>query len=306
MGLDYKIQFNDLQVRAIFDVLSRLHQVFDSLLDRVTEGVAMHDQVRFIMHSSQLEYPISLPFMPREKLTVERILAEIERVIQSNDAFTLDDSITVNIIHVEMPIGGVGKKRKTANLEKYLTNKRTIVRIQNKDDLCLARAIILAKAKVDNDERYTYIKDFRRPLQGNLAHELHEKVNVPIGQCGIEEVKKFQAYLIDYQINIVSKEHSNTVIYSGPEASQRIYLYAHDNHYDVILPRKKYCHTCKKGYKVAKTISVAIRVSCVILKIVALPIGCFVKTAIDFLETKNVMTDIKREWTRNDRFVHPS
>ena len=72
MGLDYKIQFNDLQVRAIFDVLSRLHQVFDSLLDRVTEGVAMHDQVRFIMHSSQLEYPISLPFMPREKLTVEK------------------------------------------------------------------------------------------------------------------------------------------------------------------------------------------------------------------------------------------
>ena len=46
MGLDYKIQFNDLQVRGILDVLSRLHQVFDRLLDRVTEGVAMHDQVR--------------------------------------------------------------------------------------------------------------------------------------------------------------------------------------------------------------------------------------------------------------------
>ena len=103
-GLDYKIQFNDLQVRGILDVLSWLHQVFDSLLDRVTEVIAMHDQVRF-MHSHQLEYPISLTLMPREKLTVERILAEIERVIQSNDTFTLDDSITVNIIHVEMPYG---------------------------------------------------------------------------------------------------------------------------------------------------------------------------------------------------------
>ena len=51
----------------------------------------MHDQlVRFITHSPQLEYPISLPFMPRERLTVDRILAEIERVIQSNDAFKLD------------------------------------------------------------------------------------------------------------------------------------------------------------------------------------------------------------------------
>ena len=136
-GIDYKIQFNDLQVRGITDVLRYLHNVFASVLDRVTDGVAMHDQVRFIMHSPQLEYPISLPFMPREKLTVERILAEIERVIQSNDTFTLDDSITVNIIHVAMPYGGTGKKRKIANLDKYLNNKRAIVRIQNKDNLCL-------------------------------------------------------------------------------------------------------------------------------------------------------------------------
>ena len=84
-------------------MLRQLHKVFESLLDRITDGVAMHDQVRFITHSPQLEYPISLPFMSRERLTVDRILAEIERVIQSNDAFKLDESITVNIIHVEMP-----------------------------------------------------------------------------------------------------------------------------------------------------------------------------------------------------------
>ena len=59
---------------------------------------------------------------------------------------------------------------------------------------------------------------------------------------------------MDYQINIVSKEHFNTLIYSGPQASKPIYLYAHDNHYDVItsmpafIARKEYCHTYKKGY----------------------------------------------------------
>ena len=40
-------------------------------------------------------------------------------------------------------------------------------------------------------------------------------------------------------------------IYSGPEASKHIYLYAHNSHYDVItsMPTlKKYWHTCKKGY----------------------------------------------------------
>ena len=61
--------------------------------------------------------------MPREKLTLEQILAEIERVVQSNQEFRLDDSVSVNIVHVEMPRGGTGKKRREINLDKYLTNK---------------------------------------------------------------------------------------------------------------------------------------------------------------------------------------
>ena len=107
MGLDYRVQFGDLQLHGLPDVLRQLHEECESPLDRVTDGVAMHDQVRFIMHSPQLEYPISLPFMSRERLTVDRILAEIGRAIQSNDAFKLDKSITVNILHVHMPYCGM-------------------------------------------------------------------------------------------------------------------------------------------------------------------------------------------------------
>ena len=60
--------------------------------------------------------------------------------------------------------------------------------------------------------------------------------------------------MTDYQINIVSKEHQNSIIFSGPDKEKRIYLFLHDNHFDVItsmpafVARKKYCHTCKKGY----------------------------------------------------------
>ena len=88
--------------------------------------------------------------MPRERLTTERVLAEFERVIQSNHEFHLNDSVDVNIIHVEMPHGGKGSKRSEINLEKHLIQKRSIVRIQNSDDLCLARALVVAKAKIDN------------------------------------------------------------------------------------------------------------------------------------------------------------
>ena len=116
----------------------RLHEIFESLSSAVTKDIPVHDQVHFVLRSPQLEYPISLPFLPVSGLTTERVLAEIERVIQSNREFRLNDSVQGNLIDVEMPKGRTGTKRSEINLENHLINKRSIVRIQNEDDMCLA------------------------------------------------------------------------------------------------------------------------------------------------------------------------
>jgi hypothetical protein len=79
-----------------------LHRAFRNLFDRMTNGMSPQDQVRFIMNSPQLDRPISLPFLPRDSLTPERFLAAVEKVVQSNDQFTLDDSLNVNVIHVDI------------------------------------------------------------------------------------------------------------------------------------------------------------------------------------------------------------
>jgi hypothetical protein len=67
-------------------------------------------------------------------------------------------------------------------------------------------------------------------LQARLAHQLHESASVHLWPCGIPEIKKFEAALPGYQLNMVSKEYLNALIYSGPEAEKHIYLYHHDNH----------------------------------------------------------------------------
>jgi hypothetical protein len=254
-GTDYTVRFtNTFANMELSQYHDQLHEIFDSLLDTVIGDVPENDQVRFVLQSPQLEKPISLPFLPASRLTTERILAQIERVVQSNHEFRLNDSVNVNVIHVEMPQGGTGTKRSEINLEKHLTNKRTIVRIQNEDDLCLARALVVSIAKIENDSRDRQIRDHRRPVQACLAQELHQKASVLIGKCGIDEVKQFQTYLTDYQINIVLKEHQNAIIFSGPDKEKKIYLFLHDNHYDVItsmpafFARKRYCHDCKKTY----------------------------------------------------------
>ena len=115
------------------------------------------------------------------------------------------------------------------NFEKHLEKKKSIVRIRNEDDLCMVRALVVAKAKLDNNPRNRHIRMSDRPLQMRLAQKLHQNAGVPLSSCGIDQAKQFQAYLSEYQINIISKEYN-----SGPEKDKKIYLYMHDNHYDVI------------------------------------------------------------------------
>ena len=254
-GMNYRVRFtNTLPDAELTNLHKRLHHIFQQILDETIGGVPPQDQERVLIHSNRLEYPITFPFMSPERLTTERILAEFQRVIQSNQEFRLYDTVDVNVIHVSMPSGGKGNNRSEINLEKHLEKKTSIVRIQNNDDLCMARALAVAKAKVDNDPQDRRIRDYLNPMQTRLAQELHQSAGVPLGASGPEQAKLFQAYLTDYQISIVSKEYGNKIIYAGPEKDQRIYLYMHNYHYDVItkmpvfLVHSYYCHARKKAY----------------------------------------------------------
>ena len=118
----------------------------------------------------------------------------------------------------------------------------------------MARALVVAKAKLKNDPQCRQIRNHQRPMQVHLAQELHHSASVSFGPCRIEQAKQFQAYLSKYQISIVSKEYDSKVIYASPEKDKKIYLYTHNNRYDVItkmpgfFTRSYYCHTCKKAY----------------------------------------------------------
>ena len=258
---DHKIRFNN--VLADFDLLQsheRTQKIFRYLLEDVTWGMNPNDQVRFILRSEQLETPISIPFLPVERLTTERVFSQIERVIQSNQEFRLNDTVTIDINHVKTPQGrGKSKvKRTTLNILEHLKEKKSIIRINNNDDFCLARALAVSIARIKNDPKYTYISDSRKPLQREKALDLHEAANVPLGPCGMNEVKLFQNYLTNYQIIVVSGDHNNSIIYPpqppGTDEKPTINLYLHDNHFDVIttlpgfLNKSYFCRRCHKSY----------------------------------------------------------
>ena len=138
-GTNYTVRFNNVMADdEIKNLHERLHGVFQHILHDTVGGIPSHDQMRLIIRSTQLEYPIAFPFMPPQRLTTERILSAVERVVQSNQHFRLNETVDVNVIHVSMPSCSKGRKRTEMNLEKHLEKKRSVVRIQNKDDLCMA------------------------------------------------------------------------------------------------------------------------------------------------------------------------
>ena len=257
---DHRVRFNNvLADRDLLESYRTTHKIIHHLLEDVKEGMAPNDQVRFILRSEQLETPISLPFMTVERLTTEPVYSALERVIQSNQEFRLNDTVTIDINHVESPQGSGRKKRTTYNIDDFLSEKGSVVRIKNKDDdLCLARALVVARAKKDNDPRYRHIKRSDRPLQREKAFDLHETANVPLGPCGLNEVALFQQYLTDYQIVIISGDHDNSIIYPPPSSDTnekpQLTLYLHNNHFDVInrvpgfLSRSYFCSRCLKPY----------------------------------------------------------
>ena len=257
---DHRVRFNN--VLADFDLLESYEstlKIFHHLLEEVTEGMAPNDKVRFILRSDQLETPISLPFLTVEQLNTERFFSQIERVIQSNQEFRLNDTVTIDINHVKTPQGRGRSKRTTLNIRDHLKEKKSIIRINNKDDFCLARALAVSIARIQNDPKYNQIiRADRYYIQLERALDLHVAANVPLGPCGIEEVKLFQNYLSDYQIIIVSGTHNNSIIYPpkppGTDEKPTINLYFHDNHFDVItklpgfLSKSYFCKRCHKCY----------------------------------------------------------
>ena len=263
---DHTVRFNNtLGDLDLLESYERVQRIFGHLLNDLTTDMDERDQVRFVLRSDQLDTPISIPFMPVPQLTPERVFSQIERVVQSNRDFRLNDTVIVDIIHVEAPQGSGRSKRTTLNIREYLHKKKSVVTIKNNDNLCLARALVVAVAKAENAPNYGHLIRSDRSIQEKEAKKLHAAANVPLGPCGIPEVKMFQKYLTKYEINIVSGNQDNAIIYppkTGNNNSNNnnsnnvtpIYLYLHDKHYDVItsmpgfLSRNYFCHTCKKIY----------------------------------------------------------
>ncbi len=191
----------------------------------------------------------------------QELLEQISNMLNSNENFNMDDSFSLNISHIQDPgRGGDNRNLKPglAPIEEILEKKHCVLKIQNMDELCCARALVTLKARVDYGVQHWYYKNLIKgfPIQGKAAKELHQQAGVEEGPCGLKEIESFQRHLNQYQIVVVSVQHGYQIIFKGPQQTddKRLVLIKHHEHYHActslggFFGKSYYCTKCEKGF----------------------------------------------------------
>ena len=226
----------------------------------------LHDQDRLYftiasdrLHNNFQGWGLRAGEWRRDTERVEALFQRLAQALNSNEQFEMDDSFQVSITQVHHAPQGTGKPRRGKpghpTMDLLRKNSKSIIRITNDDQLCCARALVTAKAGVDQHPKYNSIRQGTK-LQKEMALLLHHEAKVPFGPCSYDALTAFSKApsLTGYQILLVDAQRSfHITTFGGPQDKSLILLHNQD-HYDVItrLPgffgSSYVCAHCWKPY----------------------------------------------------------
>ena len=229
-------------------------------------GVHENDHLMLNMSSNRLQHAyqssrVRVRDWLQDTEPAQMMMQQMSNILNSNENFAIDDSFHIEVSHIRdsgVGSGSRGQRPGTRPIEQLLKNKSSVVRIENKDELCCARALVTAKAFRDwgsRDSRYRHIV-MGGPLQETFARQLHRRARVPEGPCGLGELNLFQIVLAYYQIVVVSADHGYQIIFKGPRQPEDklLCLIKVQDHYHVchslsgFFGKVYFCLDCEKSF----------------------------------------------------------
>ena len=96
---------------------------------------------------------------------VQQLLEKIAQILNSNEQFQVDDSFHIEVAHIKDPGRGSGQpcfKLGTRHIEKALRDKRSVILINNQNDLCCARALVTLQALREEGNRAKHYNNIKR------------------------------------------------------------------------------------------------------------------------------------------------
>ena len=169
---------------SLYDSVTHFVARVNNLFDRVLENVGDADKVGITIHNdlNQSDKPIDFSFRRKDQLSADIIWSVFDKVSQSNARFNATDTLIVTVHSVAMPVGfgGGGIKRKGRPLTTMSRLKRSVVELRAEGN-SLAHALVIAKAKLNNDPNYKIYRQGRKTTGIGLTEG-----------CGIAELNRFQ------------------------------------------------------------------------------------------------------------------
>ena len=255
----------DLDMEEVIASNADIDTILSNGLSNLVKDLNDNDKVRVILTNSSGGASTAYMFVKDFKDTyfnnengVYQFNFE-DLINESNSEFQLDDDTQVSIAVSKNP-GFSGGRGTTINNKRDMFSKKSILKINNNDDLCLGRCIVCELSDRDNHPQKKQIR-MGRKIQTELTHKLYEEAGVDKSISTLESIKQFEKHL-DISITIIDGDQYNNVIYPDINSedyevkSTNIYLYKTQNHYDLINSKKiagffgksNFCDKCKKTY----------------------------------------------------------
>ena len=122
---------------------------------------------------------------------------------------------------------------------KYCKNKRSIICIDNTDNMSLPKAVVVGKALIKKHPEYELIRKNRKNRQSHKAKKLLQKIGFgfPKGGFGHGHLAIFQNKLKKYNLKVYQyKSGGYKLVFDGtnPEAQHDINLIRCNGHYNLL------------------------------------------------------------------------
>ena len=246
------------------DVLQTLLCTLNTILDQVLSEISDSAMVQLSMVApTELDYPIVLPFLDKDMITIDVLLTYISKVLQSYKEFRLWPNVIIKLASVE------NKKTKGYSIkscfQSWAKTSRSIIKTPNNgSNDCFLEAIVLGlaysisqlfiKCKGDVTKIPTWLQDYGLQILWNsrshikiLRNDRKLKHIVKIVQqvCGIGRggvsvsnyhkiQDKFLAR-VGYRLQVFNMRHPNGLSYSTPPLSdtdpgENVYIYVKEEH----------------------------------------------------------------------------
>lgn len=145
--VQFELTFRDdlfRERKKMVEVKNLLNDAFEKMLARVKRDLRPGDIIRAAIHNDHLDLPVYVPCRPMEEMDAEAVMESLMTVLNSEEDIPFDSSCRIDIGAIKYPRGGTGVQM--SSIAKAIAQKRSIVRINNTDNKCLVRAVLVALA----------------------------------------------------------------------------------------------------------------------------------------------------------------